>query len=119
MTEERLNQIEARVDAATPGPWDTICASLKWDCEKNEYTADSLSQTIIAEGEFLEMREEDQEFITHAREDVPALIAALREARTVARDYFEWDRNEYPPRLQKQFEVAIEAHPWLKEDGND
>ena len=55
MDEKRLAEIEARVDASSPGPW-------TWkDCGA---------------------RARDHEFIANAREDVPALVAEVRRLRT-------------------------------------
>lgn len=66
---KRLNEIEARANAATPGPWEWgpqdgwlgteggVAVGWKWG---------TLTQ------------EADGQFIAHARTDVPALVAALR-----------------------------------------
>ena len=69
----RLDQIEARADAATKGPW--VCV-LNGDESEVTYanapiTWDDHGGEVFTEG--------DAEFIAHARTDVPALVAALYE----------------------------------------
>jgi hypothetical protein len=58
MDEKRLNEIKARAEAATPGPW------VDWlDNPCDESWARSWPQ--------------DAEFIGHARQDVPDLVAEV------------------------------------------
>lgn len=65
----RLDEIEARANAATEGPWE-------WDPQdgwlgtEDEVTVGWKWGTLTQEG--------DGQFIAHARTDVPALVAALR-----------------------------------------
>ena len=66
----RLNEIEARANAATEGPWMGI-----------RYPDGFLGRVIGGNGfgvaeDFPD--DADAEFISHARTDVPALVAALR-----------------------------------------
>ena len=68
----RLDKIEARADAATKGPW--VC-TLNGDESEVTYanapiTWDDHGGEVFTEG--------DAEFISHARTDVPALVAALK-----------------------------------------
>ncbi|MHB8406220.1 MAG: hypothetical protein ACYDCJ_12435 [Gammaproteobacteria bacterium] len=63
-----LDAIEARANAATPGPWDT-----------DEYDG-GLRSTVTA-GPITS--DEDYDFIAHARTDVPALIAEVRRLRAI------------------------------------
>ena len=62
MTEEEIEAIAARAAAATPGPWH------KEPGPDGYYWYDDLET------------QENGDFIAHARTDVPALVAALREA---------------------------------------
>ncbi|HEV2929940.1 MAG TPA: hypothetical protein VGW74_14705, partial [Propionibacteriaceae bacterium] len=80
-----LDAIEARADAATPGPWhgeheqyegrELLCVSIGdygWVCSGErspEYDIDS------------EQGKADAEFIAHARTEVPALVAEVRGLR--------------------------------------
>ncbi len=84
----RLDQIEARANAATEGPW------APWRDQDGAPHMNGLlmvgnADAVIPEGEFWvedvdinpvahTYLPEDREFIAHARTDVPALVAALR-----------------------------------------
>lgn len=76
MTTERLDEIEARADAATDGPWEA------WDR--------GIGFEVHVDGEGLnsEFRETfqqaDAEFIAAARTDVPQLVTALRAVLNLA-----------------------------------
>lgn len=81
MTEDRLTAIQARVDAAQPPPWvfavtgprgdDGICFDFTdWHRENG------------GEGfRFEQPTEDDIDFIAHAREDIPFLLAEVRRYR--------------------------------------
>ena len=62
----RLNEIEARANAATEGPWEAHGSLIT-------------SLTAGPGGEVAEASGQDTEFIAHSRTDVPALVAALYE----------------------------------------
>lgn len=70
---ERLAEIQARADQATAGPWEV----------DNDYDIMGRRPGLSPDPELdpvighLE-RDEDDDFVTHARTDVPALVAALR-----------------------------------------
>lgn len=72
MTQDEIEQIQARCDAATPGPW------------KLGYNRTSV---LAPNGYFITEYDtaddgatEDAAFIAASREDIPKLLAALREA---------------------------------------
>jgi hypothetical protein len=70
-----LDAIEARAEAATPGPW-------RQTTSKRGYrdvlqTPDSYGDRMIAKG----CPNADADFIAAARTDIPALVAELRAAR--------------------------------------
>lgn len=78
MTEQELQAIKERVEKATRGPW-------KWeqdflDCE--EFYSEDEHEIITAGcGQnvgFVHIKGNDAEFIAHAREDVPTLIAEVK-----------------------------------------
>ena len=74
----RLNEIEARANAATPGPWEAGCNDrhvLYVTTENEEFCAECGPELYDSQGFF---SDDDTEFIAHARTDVPALAAALR-----------------------------------------
>lgn len=76
ITETELTDIEARVNAATPGPWEAV----GWDV-RTKITADDQRGYLIASCQpsaFPENGARNAEFLSHTREDVPALIAEVR-----------------------------------------
>jgi hypothetical protein len=81
-----LAEIQARVDAATPGPWKHDGSGDVEDVP--EFVLDRfdiMPQTIAR----ADLRNEDAEFIAHARTDVPMLVAALVAAQDRIRELEE------------------------------
>jgi len=94
---EKLAKIQARADNATPGPWELSA----WDSGHSRFemsarviTADvgdlvadmdGLSRTNN-ERHALDDGTADAEFIAHTRQDVPALVAALRAVLALTED---------------------------------
>ena len=87
-----LGEIEARVNAATPGPWKGDTGT-RGDCVVWGPNGRFL-MNMQAEPHWLEYSGEkrmvsfdvdrrDAEFIAHARTDIPALLAMVREQRAV------------------------------------
>ena len=68
MTEQELAEIRQRANAATPGPW-----SMKQDGAEF-YIADR-------NGRWLDVTLSDAIFISHARQDIPALLAEVERLR--------------------------------------
>lgn len=64
----RLDEIEARANAATEGPWNVFM-------DRIDHPGRSLVAVAYDVG-----CDEDAEFIAHARTDVPALVAVARYA---------------------------------------
>ncbi|MNT42355.1 hypothetical protein D3C72_1787740 [compost metagenome] len=82
MDEDDLRQIEARVDAASPGPWTS------WIEGRDHTAGSSFIETRSAEGrgddiELIGASSADQDFIAAARSDIPALIAEVRRLRNL------------------------------------
>ncbi|MDX8528687.1 hypothetical protein RFM68_29870 [Mesorhizobium sp. MSK_1335] len=82
ISELELQEMEARVEAAQPGPWKS------W-VEGRDFLSGS---NIIQTGDGVERGEDidlsgaivaDQDFIAAARQDVPRLIAEVRRLRAV------------------------------------
>ena len=73
MNAEQLNEIKARAEAATPGPW------------RVQIHEPSLSRMVVSDNCTLDIdfgyvgnrTEEDAEFVANARVDIPALIAEI------------------------------------------
>ena len=77
LTPERLSAIAARCEAATAGPWEV---DHDRDHEANRgvpYIHDTRGHGVMYPDDETEL--EDIEFSAHARQDVPDLLAALRE----------------------------------------
>jgi hypothetical protein len=85
MTPAELDEIKARVAAATEGPWEAYSASCCPDMggvSSSKYRVHAAEVGNVGHPALLE----DAEFMAHARTDVPALIAALEEAWAALRE---------------------------------
>ena len=74
----RLNEIEARANAATEGPWEAGCNDrhvLYVTTDNEEFCQTYGPELYDSQGFF---SDDDTEFIAHARTDVPEMAAALR-----------------------------------------
>ena len=85
---ERLDEIEARANAATTGPWSHCLDELRnrtavHRIGSSEVNADVAFTYRDRDGRGPGMQ--DAEFIAHARTDVPRLVAALRAVDEVSR----------------------------------
>lgn len=77
MTREELDAIRARVDAATPGPWEWKWPELLQVATvgPHRYTA---GRVLREDDDAIECASgENSEFIVHAREDIPRLLAEV------------------------------------------
>ena len=79
----RLNEIEARANAATEGPWYTT-PDYPMVCADSESQGDEYSPELHDGRGFYSPS--DAEFIAHARTDVPDMAAALRAVLEVHQD---------------------------------
>lgn len=94
--EKRLNEIEARADAATPGPWGicmgsggNLCTALSsegfedWD-RRFTPIADFLPDWILEAEDgkggssIRKDHRQDMDFVAHSRQDIPDLVAYAR-----------------------------------------
>ena len=116
-----LEEIRARAEAATPGPWthEEYGFGITAKERKLYFTYGCDSQTFT-----------DMDFVCHAREDIPALLAEverleqdlleLNEANTVLHGAWESQYAELAA-TQKQLEAAVEdmthtAHNCVSKD---
>ncbi len=85
-----LDAIEARAEAATPGPWTARLRDDMW--EINDGSGSNFVSIVEScwlpddcdAGQYGGIPDvDDARFIAHARTDVPALVAELRAAREV------------------------------------
>lgn len=75
LTAERLREIQARIDGATGGPW-TACV------EGREHSAgSSCIRTATEDFERSGASAADLDFIAHARQDLPLLLAEIHRLR--------------------------------------
>lgn len=73
--EQRVAEIRARLEAATPGPWQT------WpDGTEESVESVSVGRFVCHLNSNMRQFREDAAFIAHAREDVPYLLARLAAA---------------------------------------
>lgn len=82
---KRLDEIETRTNAATEGPWEWEGeAKSEWEMGANSLIPSRRPDDPVLYGygydaSGIEVKNPaDAEFIAHARQDVPALVAALR-----------------------------------------
>ena len=85
MTDEELNVIEQRCSRARPGPWVSFV-------EGRDHLSGS-NFIMVGEGELrsddielIGATVSDQDFIAHARKDVPRLIEEIRKLRALVGD---------------------------------
>ncbi len=79
MNEKELAEIEARAEAATPGPWDIGHEAPPLYAGNNCITAKLGERVaIIFEANHNFELDNSANFIAHARQDVPALVAEVR-----------------------------------------
>ena len=117
---DRLNEIEARANAATEGPWEAYRPNPAYRIyEICSTTPQGLDETLAEVSGY--NASDDAEFIAHARTDMPDLVAALRavlyEVAKVQRDADAVAINPRPGgkvlagerwRVAEQFRVRIE-----------
>lgn len=104
LADERIADIQARAEAATDGPWGYFdgdnYAALAADYQQTGRGSYSCRQGIARleeddfwddraneardEGDAYEQMIANAEFITHAREDVPALLAEVQRLRAIS-----------------------------------
>jgi len=71
-----IDEIEARANAATPGPWHGAMPACAHEHDDEVCSIEAPDSAVLAS---CVKREEDLQFILAARTDVPALIARVRE----------------------------------------
>lgn len=105
LTEEQIEAIKARADAATPGPWGAIKGSIPTDdmrcvvtaiCGKTEYVVATIENG--APGDYCDTEWANALFMSHARTDIPALLAHIAEqdAALAAEKAKNTVRPDYP-----------------------
>lgn len=116
-TPDRLSEIRARADAATPGPWESHGSSIVRPAGRKRNVAECWQQ-VGEGGEVLYPARENAAFVAHSREDVPYLLAtnaALR-ADLAASRAREAAVREAADEMADAIEFAIEGDPEIGED---
>ena len=78
MTSKELDAIQARADAATPGTWNAGGDNMARSINGNDPVKPVAWLTVWND-------RPNADFIAHAREDVPALVAEVRRLREAAK----------------------------------
>jgi hypothetical protein len=109
-----LQAIRKRAEAATEGPWQAHKYSVSSEHTKSENYAGEIDDICsLNDGEYIENynAEADAEFIAHARQDVPALIAEVERLREALEEIVSVD-GKYINRgsdADDAFDIAREA----------
>lgn len=92
----RLEQIRARVDAATEGPWEVVPAEDAYVSASVRAAGGTLMSfgggSAYEESAGLEPSGEDLSFIAHARADVPWLLDRVAELEAALK-HVEWEAD--------------------------
>lgn len=83
MTESELKAIEDRVARASPPPWRHTVLDLP---ENNHNLVIEFDQGGRVTKDMWDMGFDDVEFLAHAREDIPALLAEVRRLKEKCND---------------------------------
>ena len=101
ISDERLAAIEVRVSSATPGPWTATCRDMDQQSGRHSglgWEIEGPPEPILR-GQFA--LAEDAQFIAHAREDIPALLAEVDRLRA------------YIVKAQEDFAIQVVANDRL------
>ena len=101
MTTDRLDQIEARIEAATPGPWEVFEGTALNGNSTRGICQEGDDETAIFEDRYIGAA--DAEFIAHAPTDLAATSRALRAVLAALDDY------PLPSRLADPTGAAVSA----------
>ena len=108
----QVQEIRARLEAATPGPWLTLKRAPDLGATEIGAQLDTPDARVIADTELwgrkpTEQNVQDAAFIAHAREDVPYLLARL-DALTAERDVLRVERD-IARRVEQESSAAADA----------
>jgi hypothetical protein len=84
LTEEQLAAVRARVDAATPGPWESFVEGRDHHGGDNFIRIGGLVDgwpDMYVSHEANPAPQEDLDFIAHARQDIPRLLTEIERLR--------------------------------------
>lgn len=72
----KYDEIQAREQAASPGPWKCVFNEITQQCEIHDARAINI---VTARYNAVHISETNTDFITNAREDIPYLLGELKE----------------------------------------
>lgn len=85
----RLDEIRARAEAATLGPWKSC-----WEHEDDMFFSLATKEPVIDVGYYdgyhLQVKEEDAAFIAHSRQDIPDLLSEIDRLQSLLGDLEEF-----------------------------
>ncbi len=84
MTEDELRAIKARCEAASPGPWKSYVEG-RDQTSGSDFIMTGEGATRGNDIELTGATRADQDFIAHARQDVPQLLAEIERLRSLLR----------------------------------
>jgi hypothetical protein len=116
-----LDEIEARANAATPGPWHGAIPACGHEHDDEVCSIEAPDSAVLAS---CVKREEDLQFILAARTDVPALVARVRELEAESakwKEAFERIRRTNTDLMMQLFDAqeatrAVNISPVLHEN---
>ncbi len=113
MTDQRIAEIAARCEAATPGPWEwKTCGDtnmyVEAECLKGVISLEDDYPGYPEYGEHLimELLQADADFIAHAREDIPALLAEVRRLQAQLAERNKECETQYELLAEKNQQLA-------------
>lgn len=95
----RLDEIERRANAATPGPWwgrEDQNGEGKWFRSVASGVPGNATRVVPAAGNGGVRSSEDHAFILHARTDIPYLVARVRELERALEEIYRGPGEEFP-----------------------
>ena len=108
---DRLQEIRARLDAATPGPWRTEGPCMSGDGTYGVWSEADPGEPTIA----YRMAEADADFIAHSRDDVAWLMREVGAARREIRDEIaRLTKTKTHAINAGQFELAAEINDSIR-----
>jgi hypothetical protein len=116
MTEDRLKEIEARLNAATPGPWykrdefDIMGSRIGYDIVFHDHDKD----TGVILGQYDLPENDTAEFIANAPTDIAWLLSLAKEAKDINTRFAEENA-----RLREALKHSQAAMTYAYEDHND
>jgi len=115
MDQEQINAIKDRVKKATLGPWKVVKSEetgvqigTTWESGQLKNCVPVVTTAHGVEGVTIYINDNNSNFISHAREDVPALVAEVERLREALEFYAEETKYERVELCDGDKEIYIE-----------